>query len=933
MPEPEDPQSAWTKAATIGASKVGERYVDPTNPGVLDIVRQMLGMGAARPRSVQAADPYGIEAWLKGAGPMPILAATTEPGPPIQPELLEKIAAKYPRFVKALQSVYTAPTAEGKVAQPFYSRLDEAVAGLPKQTFGPRVLGVVQKGLASAEELAARDVPAFVKAAGNKPIPKAALEAHLAEHPVPQVGVITRGAGAVEATPRALPDGYQVQALAPSRGRIGPQRNYTLVTPDGSGHAFYATDAADAHVMARDLADGIIDQQMAHDRHVLEEHGFEAQRERLGLEVDEPAGDMYLVDDIGHTLTSDDMEALPQPAAIAWNRLMRNSEDVDLRVSKLAPKYDSYQVPGGDNYRETLLTLGDQTPPPDLDELLNKRAALDEQLQMAHDEWQRAHPGQPTGRVSDFAPDVSREYDRLQSQIDARQMGQAGGYKGPHWDEPNVLVHTRSHERELPGLGRGTYLEELQSDWHQAGKQHGYLPTAAEKVQLQADLKAAEQAHTPFSDARHEALQAMKDAGRDSPQWAELSAKFQDAEAAMNDSWTHVEDARRALAGGQLQLAPGYRLDRLNAEDARALGARPGDWQVIDPQGEDFGPHIEADNEQMALQRFRAGADDAGAGDVVRRAMTGGQVPDAPFKDTWPDLALKHHLVEAAQDPKTEWLGFSSGDTQAKRWGSERVTWQKVDAINLRDYSDANVRFTRAWENPRDGRWYAATEANDAHGLPRHTDGAGYASKAGAQQVIDRQPKLELGGFLVKFEPQVAGNALGGDMGADALRAGHIRNDSKIVSSLEDLEKLFHGSEVQAQKAWKRMQAAPDGGTYLPRKEGMESFYDEQLPNKLRKIVKPYGGTVERTPLARHTDDIYDDIQAIHDANRAAGSPEDRAAGARLNALREEHSAAEKDTHAWVIKMTPELRKKILQSGLPLMTGIGAVGLTRDSQP
>jgi hypothetical protein len=103
----------------------------------------------------------------------------------------------------------------------------------------------------------------------------------------------------------------------------------------------------------------------------------------------------------------------------------------------------------------------------------------------------------------------------------------------------------------------------------------------------------------------------------------------------------------------------------------------------------------------------------------------------------------------------------------------------------------------------------------------------------------------------------------------------------------------------------------------------MESFYDEQLPNKLRKIVKPYGGTVERTPLAG---DSIDEIEQAMEDVYEQGFPEAETR-AQLDVLRTRMKLAEDNAHAWVIKMTPELRKKILQSGLPLMTGIGAVGL------
>ena len=50
----------------------------------------------------------------------------------------------------------------------------------------------------------------------------------------------------------------------------------------------------------------------------------------------------------------------------------------------------------------------------------------------------------------------------------------AGAYRGPHWDQPNVLAHIRLNDRTLPDGKKVLFVEELQSDWHQQGREHGY---------------------------------------------------------------------------------------------------------------------------------------------------------------------------------------------------------------------------------------------------------------------------------------------------------------------------------------------------------------------------------------------------------------------------------------------------------------------------
>lgn len=47
-------------------------------------------------------------------------------------------------------------------------------------------------------------------------------------------------------------------------------------------------------------------------------------------------------------------------------------------------------------------------------------------------------------------------------------------YVGPHFDLPNILIHLRTTLRTDVAGRRLFFLEELQSDWHQLGKRHGF---------------------------------------------------------------------------------------------------------------------------------------------------------------------------------------------------------------------------------------------------------------------------------------------------------------------------------------------------------------------------------------------------------------------------------------------------------------------------
>jgi hypothetical protein len=96
-----------------------------------------------------------------------------------------------------------------------------------------------------------------------------------------------------------------------------------------------------------------------------------------------------------------------------------SENEIDEIVSKgrekSETKFFQYVLPGGENYRELLFTLPDKTP------------------------------------------------------VEQKQT-----FRSSHWDEPNVLAHTRFNERTTPDGEKVLFVEEIQSDWHQAGRDKGY---------------------------------------------------------------------------------------------------------------------------------------------------------------------------------------------------------------------------------------------------------------------------------------------------------------------------------------------------------------------------------------------------------------------------------------------------------------------------
>lgn len=108
-----------------------------------------------------------------------------------------------------------------------------------------------------------------------------------------------------------------------------------------------------------------------------------------------------------------------------------------LRQGDMSPvKYESHATPGGENYRELLLTLpGENIPPAE-----KSLAAMTGAERTAH--YQRNMPN----------------------------------FYSQHWDEPNVMAHVRFDDRVGQNGERVLHIHEVQSDWHQQGRRFGYRP-------------------------------------------------------------------------------------------------------------------------------------------------------------------------------------------------------------------------------------------------------------------------------------------------------------------------------------------------------------------------------------------------------------------------------------------------------------------------
>ena len=67
-----------------------------------------------------------------------------------------------------------------------------------------------------------------------------------------------------------------------------------------------------------------------------------------------------------------------------------------------------------------------------------------------------------------------------------------GVFDSKHWSQPNVLVHLRMNDRVDADGKRVLFVEEVQSDWGQAGRKTGFVPTAARRQAITDEYNAAQ---------------------------------------------------------------------------------------------------------------------------------------------------------------------------------------------------------------------------------------------------------------------------------------------------------------------------------------------------------------------------------------------------------------------------------------------------------
>jgi hypothetical protein len=421
-----------------------------------------------------------------------------------------------------------------------------------------------------------------------------------------------------------------------------------------------------------------------------------------------------------------------------------NARDAKANAAYVVPestptKYDKFQLPGGENYRELLLTLLNKGKP-ELNIAQEQASNLSRQTADLMSEWKNLSeqmPGDPKVVALYQRVAESRKLrDQAENQVYAlkKQIGEKT-YQSTHFDEPNILAHMRVNDRVDAEGKKMLLIEEVQSDWHQAGRERGYISPEANK---------AKQAFADYSN--------------------ELADKYD------------VNPAQNIAMYGTMK------------------GIKPEEI---------------AKYEQ--LQAAYTSTKDA--------------VPDAPFKDTWHQLALKRAIKEAV-DKGYDRIGLTTGKRQIERYTDELR--QNVSEINFQ---------TGAKLTPAESAEIKAFRQQQTYMTGTEKQRYEYLSgKEGAPVNQDETLITAFNGSRPAFTGKVKnGKFIEGP-------------DKALGKTLEEVLGKSIAKQIEEKKTGNLT-----GGNLTIGGEGMKKYYDEVYPNYLNKLGKKYGAQVGETNVKTQT--------------------------------------------------------------------------------
>lgn len=300
-----------------------------------------------------------------------------------------------------------------------------------------------------------------------------------------------------------------------------------------------------------------------------------------------------------------------------------------------SPKFSQYTLPRGENYREILLTLPIQS-----------KGASRYEVRPRKTPGESAVFDTETNKVIMFGRDAGmyQEADRLNRELAGTQL-----FRSTHFDQPNILAHMRVNDRVVDGK-KTLFIEEIQSDWHQAGRKKGYM--IPPKIELFQPQKLETSYDEFFGSGRV------------------------------------MADDQRLLGQINKQKNGKFKAEVvLEQNKAKDLGYFDSKEQAFDAI-KNLKLYTHKKEGTMGFGEYSAFF--LNEKDALASSKQSG-VPDAPFKTTWHELSLKRAIQEASEKGYDQ-IAFTTGKTQAERYDLSK----QIKTIVYGEPDEAGRRTVRA---------------------------------------------------------------------------------------------------------------------------------------------------------------------------------------------------------------------------------------------
>jgi hypothetical protein len=343
------------------------------------------------------------------------------------------------------------------------------------------------------------------------------------------------------------------------------------------------------------------------------------------------------------------------------------------------PRFAQYQLPGGENYRELLLTMPS-----------TKKPSGWTAKSQGGDAWVVFdESGAQRGSVYG-----ARNADDAISQKAAETSGES--YVSSHFpDQKNILAHLRVNDRVDADGKKMLLIEEVQSDWHQAGRDKGYAKNVKDEIDaIQKQMNDLASQRDPVTNVMTNEKQWF-DLAKQKDELIKQSKGVPDAP--MKDTWYQLA-LKRAI---QVAAEQGY--DRIGL----TTGARQAERFDLSKQVDELNYKKNPDG------TYQISAQAGGRGNMIGDAIPENKLADYVGKDV-----AKKIIDNAGNDvnfggpgtvsqPKDIWKGLSGVDLKVggegmkkyydeiypkfldkygKKWGA------KVGETKIRTHSDKQIQ-------------------------------------------------------------------------------------------------------------------------------------------------------------------------------------------------------------------------------------------------